>query len=115
MDTSDSWAGSARTATPDRPRLEFIEREITTEYARTMVAKALYDVIVDGVGLGPCDLPAGADREWIRGAIAVPIQEATDVALRVLAWRLTQALERAPNGLLDRYDPAHRRVGVDSV
>jgi len=81
-----------------------IERQIATEYARDKVAKALFEVIIDGVEYGPRDLPAFADREWIRGAIAIPIQEATEVALHVLAWRLGQALDRAPNGLARRYD-----------
>jgi hypothetical protein len=85
-----------------------IERQIATDFARDRVAKALYEVIVDGVRFGPCDLPTGEDREWIRGAIAMPIQEATEVALRVLAWRLAQAFDRAPNGALDRFDASHR-------
>jgi hypothetical protein len=85
-----------------------IERQIATDFARDRVAKALYEVIVDGLRFGPCDLPTGEDREWIRGAIAMPIQEATEVALRVLARRLAQALDRAPNGVLDRFDASHR-------
>ncbi len=94
--------------TPENSRTWTIERQIATDFARDKVAKALYEVICDGVRFGPCDLPTSEDREWIRGAIAIPIQEATEVALRVLAWRLTQALERAPNGLQDRFDSSHR-------
>jgi hypothetical protein len=85
-----------------------IERHIDTGYARDKVARALYEAIVDSVEFGPCDLPTVADRDWIRGAIAVPIQEATDVALRVLAWHLEQSLERAPNRLLERLEASHR-------
>ena len=94
--------------TPERLRSRTIERQVATDYARDKVARALYEVIVDGFEFGPCDLPTRDDREWIRGAIAVPIQEATEIALRVLARRLTQAKERAPNGLIGRYDASHR-------
>jgi len=72
------------------------------------VAKALYEVILDGLEFGARGLPTAADREWIRGAIAMPIQEAAGVALHVLGWRLTQALERAPDGWMDRFESSHR-------
>jgi hypothetical protein len=81
-----------------------IERQIATEYARDTVAKALFEVIIDSLEYGPRDLRTSADREWIRGAIAIPIQEATEVALHVLAWRLSQTLDRAPKGLARRYE-----------
>ena len=90
--------------TREHTRRTAIERHIATDYARDKVALALYEVILDGVGYGPRDLRASEDREWIRGAIAVPIHEATEVALHVLAWRVTQALERAPDGLRRRID-----------
>jgi hypothetical protein len=80
-----------------------VERRIATDFARDKVAKALYEVILDGLEFGPRDLPTPADREWIRGAIAMPIQEAAGVALHVLGWRLTQALERAPDEWMDRF------------
>jgi hypothetical protein len=89
-----------------------IERQIDTGYARDKVARALYEAIVDSVEFGPCDLATAADRDWIRGAIAVPIQEATDVALRVLAWHLEQALERGPDRLLDRLEASHHGEGL---
>ncbi len=100
--------GIVTTRPVGRARSRTIERQVETEYARDVVAKALHEVVLDSVGFGPCDLPTRDDREWIRGAIAMPIQEATDAALHVLARRLTQALERAPNGLLDRLDASHR-------
>ena len=96
------------TTTTARARSRTIERQIVTEYARDRLAKALHEVVLDSVGFGPCDLPTRNDRDWIREAIALPIQEATEAALRVLAGRLTEALERAPNGLLDRLDASHR-------
>ena len=92
-----------------------IERQIATEFARDKVAKALFEVILDSVEVGPRDLRSFEDREWIRGAIAIPIQEATEVALHVLAWRLTQALDRAPNGLSHRFDSRYdaEQVGLE--
>ena len=98
-----------------RSRSRAVEVQLATDYARDKVAKALYEVIVDGVEFGPRDLPTSEDREWIRGAIAIPLHEATEIALHILAWRLTQALERAPDGLLDRFDASHqsRELGWD--
>jgi hypothetical protein len=92
---------------PERPLPTVVARHITTTYARDTVAKAFYEVILDGVDYGPRDLPTSADREWIRGAIAMPIQEATELALNDLARRLGHALERAPRGMFTR-DEASR-------
>src|SRR5437870_4463186 len=61
----------------------------------------------DGLVFGPRELPTPEDREWIRGAIAVPIQEVTEVALEMLAWRLTRALESAPDRLMARFRTSH--------
>ncbi len=97
---------------PVRPRV--IERNIATDHARDMIAKAFYEVILEGVGYGPRDLPTSNDREWIRGAIAMPIQDATELALHDLARRLAQALERAPTGLGARYDASHRGEDLGS-
>jgi hypothetical protein len=96
-------------------RLYAIERHIATTFARDTVAKALYEVILDGVEYGPRDLPTSEDREWLRGAIAMPIQETTELALHDIARRLANALERAPNGLLPRYDTSHagRELGAE--
>jgi hypothetical protein len=91
-------------------RLGVIERQIATEYGRDRVAMALYEVIHNGLEFGPRGMPTPEDREWIRGAIAMPIQEATQVALNELAWRLTQALDRAPDGLIGRFRESHRGV-----
>ena len=92
----------------EHQRLLAIERQITTEFARTKIAGALYEVLREGMEFGPCDLPEAEDREWIRGAMAVPLQEATSAALESLAWGMTRAFERAPNGLLARFEQSHR-------
>jgi hypothetical protein len=86
-----------------------VERLLTTSYARDRVAEALYEILLDGLTCSPCDLPAARDREWIRGSLAVPIQETTSAALRALVWEMARALEDAPDGLLDRLDRSHRR------
>jgi hypothetical protein len=89
-------------------RLLAIERQIATEFARGKIAGAMYEVLLEGMEFGPCELPQAEDREWIRGAMAVPLQEATDAALASLSWGMVRALERAPNGLLDRFERSHR-------
>ncbi len=99
----------------DLDRCRLIARHVASAYARDKVAKALYEAIIEGLEFGPRDLPQAADREWIRGQIAIPLQEATDAALEVLAWSVGVALERAPNGLLDRYERSHHlaELGFD--
>jgi hypothetical protein len=96
----------------DQARCRAIERQISTDFGRDKLAKALYEVIVDGLSISPRELSAPGDRDWIRGAIAMPIQETMDVALHVLAWRLAQVLERAPDGLNDRLHASHRWAEV---
>ena len=91
-----------------------LERHIASDFARDRVAVALFETILDGLEYGPRDLATPQDREWIRGAIAIPIQEATDVALHDLARRLGRALERAPDRWLDRYEASHAGAGIGS-
>ena len=87
-----------------------VERLLTTSYARDRVAEALYEVLLEGLTCSPCDLPAADDREWIRGALAVPIQDTTAAALRSLVWEMACAIENAPEGLLERLDRSHLRT-----
>ena len=102
-------------AMPEPTRLYGIERHIATTFARDTVAKAFYEVILDGVEYGPREIATSEDREWLRGAIAMPIQEATELALHDIARRLANALERAPTRLLTRYDSSHagQEVGAE--
>ena len=97
---------------PGQSRSRAIERHVASHQARDRIAKALYDVVAEGLEFGPRDLPTATDREWLRGAIAIPIQEATEVALAVLTWRVSRALERAPTGLLDRFDASHEWADI---
>jgi hypothetical protein len=84
-----------------------IARHVVSDHARDAVVKALYEAVVDGLEFGPSDLARADDRDWIRGHIAIPLQEATDAALEVLAWSVSRALERAPDDLLERYVKSH--------
>jgi len=91
-------------ATQTGNRCRLIATQMASEYARDKVVKALFEAIVEGLDFGPRDLPRPEDREWIRANVAVPLQEATDAALRILVWSVSRALEGAPNGLLERYE-----------
>lgn len=92
---------------PNEDRCRIIAQHVASEYARDKVAKALYEAVVQGLEFGPRDLPRPEDREWIHDNIGMPLQEATDAALEVLAWSVSRALARAPSGLLDRYERSH--------
>jgi hypothetical protein len=98
---------AAMITTPLHDCRPLIARHVASARARDEVAKALYKAIVEGLEFGPRDLARADDREWIRGNVAVPLQEATDAAFEVLAWSVSRTLERAPNGLLDRYVQSH--------
>lgn len=91
-------------------RSRVLADQVVTAYGRGQVAKALNEAIQDGLHLGPCDLPSADDRDWIRGAIAVPLQEATDAALDVLRSSLSRALAQSPTDLLDRIERGHLRA-----
>jgi hypothetical protein len=95
--------------TPDakHARLRTLNRHLSGEYARAQVSRALFEVVIDSLELDPCRLPANADRDWLRGAMAMPIHEATTVALDVLAWRMERLLDGAPEPLRERFDRNH--------
>ena len=93
--------------TPVQDRCRLIAGHVATDYARDKVSRALYEAVVEGLEFGPRDLPRADDRDWIRGNLAIPLQEATDAALEVLTGSVTRTLERAPNGLLDRFEESH--------
>lgn len=100
-------ATPATIATPDQGRCLLIARHVASDYARDKIVKALYEAVLEGLEFGPRDLPQTEDREWIRGNIAIPLQEAADAALQTLVWSLAHALENAPNRLLDRFERSH--------
>jgi hypothetical protein len=102
------------TAQTSQQRQRLIGPRLSTAYARDQVARALHDAVVEGFGFGPYDLPAAADREWMRAAMAIPIRQATEAALEVLGWSVTHALENAPDGLMGRYEASHHPGRVDA-
>ena len=91
-------------------RAVILRRRIATERARHALAMALYEAVADGIEFGPRDLVASADREWLHGAVAIPIQETADVALDALIWRLADVLGRGPNDLGERFTRSHEGV-----
>jgi hypothetical protein len=95
-------------ATAERERCRVIAGQVACEFARDRITKALYESVVEALEFGPRDLPRIEDREWIRGAIAIPLQEATDAAVHVLSRSLARTLARAPEGLLDRFQRSNQ-------
>lgn len=79
---------------PTTGRRRAIERRVTTDFARDRLTRALFDVVTDGLELGPAALPSPADREWIRRAIAEPIRHAAEASLDRLADELDLAVVR---------------------
>lgn len=96
-------------------RCRLIARRVVTEFARDKVAQALYEAVLEGLEFGPRDLPLQEDRDWVRGAISIALQDATDAALEGLSWSVCRALEQAPGGLLDRFERSHHleQLGLD--
>jgi hypothetical protein len=95
------------TTIPDQDRCQLIARGVANDYARDKVAAALYEAALLGLEFGPRDLPQAEDREWIRGNLAVPLQEATDAALEVLVVSVARTLERAPKDFIERFEESH--------
>jgi len=96
-------------------RSDAIAARVATAYARDRIAQAVYEAIIAGIDIGPCALPAPADRAWLREAIAVPIRQATDAALQTLRVALGQCLEDAPPDLVRRLETGPRlpRLGLE--
>jgi hypothetical protein len=88
-------------------RLAILRRYLATPAAKDCVARALYDAIGAGIAFGPRELPTPVEQDWLRGAVALPLQDAVDVALDVLTWRICLVLEQAPNDLARRFDRSH--------
>jgi hypothetical protein len=88
-------------------RVEALGRSVATAHSRDAVTKALYEALLDGLDFGPRDLPEAADRDWMRGAVAMPLQAATDAALQSLIWNVAEALESAPPRVRERFDRSH--------
>jgi hypothetical protein len=79
-------------ATATARRRRAIEHLIVTDYARTRLSRAAFDVVVDALDLGPMAIRSGEDRAWVRSAIAGPIRQAVDHALDRLVDELIDEL-----------------------
>jgi hypothetical protein len=99
-------------AIPDQDRCQLIARGVASEYARDKITTALFEAALLGLEFGPRDLPLAEDREWIRGNLAVPLQEATDAALQVLVVSVSRTLERAPRDFVDRFEQSHHLAAL---
>ncbi len=99
-------------AVQDQDRCQRVARGVASQYARDLVATALFEAALEGLQFGPRDLPLAEDREWICGSIVMPLQEATDAALEVLVWGLARSLQQAPNGLLERLERSRHLVDL---
>ncbi len=97
---------------PNETRMEMLDRSVATTHSRDTIVKALYEVLTDELDFGPRDLPLPEDREWLRGAIAMPLQEAADAALHSLIWNVAEAFERAPDRIRERFDRSHEGEGL---
>src|SRR3954471_983058 len=91
MPTAQASAGAAARGEDVH---DVIRRRSVSLYARMRVAEALRALAVDICGGD--DALSTADRTWLRQAIASPVNEATEEALRVLVDELTTALRLAP-------------------
>jgi len=100
------------TTIPTEARIESLERSVATVHSRDTITKALYDVLLDGLEFGPRDLPRPEDRAWLREAVALPLQEATDVALHSLIWNVAETFERAPARIREHFDQSHEGEGL---
>jgi hypothetical protein len=85
-------------------RRRHIGRRLTGAYAYDRVAAALYEVIVDSVELGPCEVRAAQSRDWLRTAVARPIRVSCVLALETLRRELDRTFDAAPTGLSDWLD-----------
>jgi hypothetical protein len=89
-------------ATAALRRRRAIEHLVATDFARDRLARAAFDVLADGLDLGPIAVRTAADRAWVRAAIAGPIQRAADHALDRLIVELIDSLARGRPDLVDR-------------
>lgn len=73
-------------------RRRAIERLVATDHARDRLARAAFDILADGLDLGPFAVRSAADREWVRAALARPIRRTADHAIDRLIVELFDVL-----------------------
>ena len=102
-------------ATATACRRRAIEHLVATDHARGRLGRAAFDVVVDGLDLGPIAIRSAADRAWVQAAIAGPIQHAVDDALQRLVDELIEQLAAGHPELVGRILAAAPDGGPDSA
>ena len=83
-------------------RRRAIELLVTSDHARDRLARATFEIVADGLDLGPIAVRSAADRAWVRDAIAGPIQRAAEYAITRLVDDLEATLDGGPPDLVAR-------------
>ena len=83
-------------------RRRAIEHLVASDHARDLVARATFEIVADGLDLGPIAVRSAADRAWVREAIAGPIQRAAEGAIERLIEELEMAFDGGPVDLVNR-------------
>ena len=83
-------------------RRRAIELLVTSDHARDRLARATFEIVADGLDLGPIAVRSPADRAWVRDAIAGPIQRAAEHAITRLVDDLEASLDGGPPDLVAR-------------
>jgi len=83
-------------------RRRAIEHLVASDHARARVARATFEVVADGLDLGPIAVRSAADRAWVRAAISGPIQRAAEHVIERLVDDLQAAFDGGPADLVDR-------------
>jgi hypothetical protein len=96
-------------ATATARRRRAVEHVIATEFARDRIARAIFDVIADGLDLGPLAIRTAEDQRWVREMIALVIQNGTAAALERTSTELAGAVAGGPPDLVIRL------LGIEEV
>ncbi len=85
-----------------RARRRAIERLVATDYARDRFARAAFEIVADGLDLGPIAVRTPSERAWVREALARPIQIVAEHVLGALVDELAETLDGGPDELVAR-------------
>jgi hypothetical protein len=88
-------------------------RLLETDFAHDRLATALFEILADGLDLGPCAVRSVGDRAWVRDAISGPIQRTANGAIERLVAELTRTLASGPACLVERIVRAEEDPTVD--
>lgn len=81
----------------ERLALVLLEHHVRSRETAGLIRDALYDCATSAFDLGPRELPIDREREWLRGAVAVAIADATSAAQEAFEWSLVRAVTSVPN------------------